>query len=245
MRGETGEGLVAPVREIDDARRLNVSPRVRIVRFQNVQAVAVEQEGVFPEQFLELRDGRVAVGKGLDFELIGGSRTCSEVSFIAQSFRLDPWCYRGCSRYVPPPRRWSRNGPSLVAGAGAMPGVPRNSFCAARFVNATTLANVSCKCTWQNPARGAGQARALRARDKRDAAGTRRLSISNSSVNNSPVQSSLNQATKLIMRVAPFHDSSGFLGVTSASNSTARSSITNACGPGSPISSPLMKVKGK
>jgi hypothetical protein len=111
VRRETGEGLVAPVREIDDARRLNASPGARIGRLQNVQPIVVEQEGVFPEQLLELRDGRVAVGKGLDFELIGGSRDLSEVNFIAQSFRLDPWCYnakrRGCSRYVPPPRRWS------------------------------------------------------------------------------------------------------------------------------------------
>ena len=74
MRGETGEGLVAPVREIDDERRLNGSRGARIGRLQNVEPIAVQQEGVFPEPLLELRDGRVAVGKDLDFELTGGSR---------------------------------------------------------------------------------------------------------------------------------------------------------------------------
>lgn len=68
MNGETGEGLVAPVREIDDERRLNGS-RDRIGRLQNVEPIAVEQEGMFPEPLLELPDGRVAVeGPGLRTE---------------------------------------------------------------------------------------------------------------------------------------------------------------------------------
>jgi hypothetical protein len=146
VRGETGEGLVAPVREIDDARRLNVSPRVRIVRFQNVQAVAVEQEGVFPEQFLELRDGRVAVGKGLDFELIGGSRDLFGSQFHCSSLSVGSLVL---SRVLPlrtaTPQvveKW----PQLGCWSWGHPGVPRKSLRAARPVNANPPQTFPCKC---------------------------------------------------------------------------------------------------
>jgi hypothetical protein len=91
------------------------------LRLQNVQAVAVEQEGVFPEQRIELRDGRMAVGKGLNFELVDGSRDlfgsqfhCSILSmgFLAlqrQASRVLP--QRTASPQVVRCCRFSRAGP--------------------------------------------------------------------------------------------------------------------------------------
>ena len=67
MRRQLGEIIAAPVRKIDDSGFLNAASRSRVSRFQNVQPVAVEQESVLSEQFVQFGNRGVVVGKRLDF----------------------------------------------------------------------------------------------------------------------------------------------------------------------------------
>jgi hypothetical protein len=73
VRREARESLVAPIRKIDDSRRLNSIPRSLVGRLQNVQSIAIEQKSVIPKQFIQLPNRWVAIGKGFGFELVDGS----------------------------------------------------------------------------------------------------------------------------------------------------------------------------
>ncbi len=54
VRRQARESLVAPIRKIDDSRRLNSIPRSLVGRLQNVQSIAIEQKSVIPKQFVQL-----------------------------------------------------------------------------------------------------------------------------------------------------------------------------------------------
>ena len=73
VRRQLGEIIAAPIRKIDDSGCLNFPARGPVSRLQNIQSIAVEQESVLSEQFVQFRNRGVVVGKGLDFELAHGS----------------------------------------------------------------------------------------------------------------------------------------------------------------------------
>jgi hypothetical protein len=74
VRRQTGEIFVAPIRKIYDSRSLNSSARSLLGRLQNVQPIAIQQKCVISKQLVQLRNCRMTVGNGLDFELVDGSR---------------------------------------------------------------------------------------------------------------------------------------------------------------------------
>ena len=78
---QLGEIIAAPVRKIDDFGGLNSALRSHVSRFQNIQSIAVEQESVFTEQFVQFGNRGVVVGKCLDFELAHGSLELHGIQF--------------------------------------------------------------------------------------------------------------------------------------------------------------------
>jgi hypothetical protein len=73
VRRQAGKIFVTPIREIYDSCRLNPFLRGLIGRLQNVQSITIEQEGVVPKQFVQLRNHGMTIGNGLGFELVDGS----------------------------------------------------------------------------------------------------------------------------------------------------------------------------
>jgi hypothetical protein len=70
---QAGEVRIAPIRKIHNSSRLNSRLGILAGRLHNVQSIAVEEERVIPEQFAQLRNHGVIVGKGLAVELAQGS----------------------------------------------------------------------------------------------------------------------------------------------------------------------------
>jgi hypothetical protein len=69
---ETGSGLVAPAGKIHDLGGLRRRPG-SLDRLHDVETMAVEEEGVFPEQVVELGNHGMVVGNGSGFQLAQSS----------------------------------------------------------------------------------------------------------------------------------------------------------------------------
>jgi hypothetical protein len=98
VRRQTGEVLVAPIRKIYDSRSLNSSARSLLGRLQYVQPIAIQQKGVISKQLVQLRNCRMTVGNGWTSNWLMVRATCSEVNFIAQSFRSGSSCHNAKRR---------------------------------------------------------------------------------------------------------------------------------------------------
>src|SRR5882724_5675584 len=103
--------LVAPVCKIDDSGRLNSSLRDICSRLQDVQSIAVEQEGVVSEQIAEFRNGGVAIRKSLGFELAYGSLELCGVQFHRSVLSIEIVTTQGAARCV---FSLLQDGPTLV-----------------------------------------------------------------------------------------------------------------------------------
>src|SRR5262245_15785948 len=64
---------IVPPRQVHDLARAYVRRCGGLGRFQNVQSLAVEEEGVFPEQPCQLRNYGMVFGNRLGLELAQGS----------------------------------------------------------------------------------------------------------------------------------------------------------------------------
>jgi hypothetical protein len=73
VRRQAREIRIAPIRNVYDPRGLSACSRSLVRRLDDVQSVTVEEERVLPEQFVQPRNHRVAVGERLGFELAQGS----------------------------------------------------------------------------------------------------------------------------------------------------------------------------
>src|SRR6266540_1833795 len=77
---ETRPAVVAPTSEIYDRAGHGCRSR-RFDRFHDVEPMRVEEEGVVPEQILELWNDGVVVGNGATFQLSQGSLELCGVKF--------------------------------------------------------------------------------------------------------------------------------------------------------------------
>src|SRR3984893_18532730 len=67
VRCQTRQISVGPICKIYNPRRLSSRPSSLDGRLHNVQSITVEEKGVILEQFVQLRNHRMAVGNGLTF----------------------------------------------------------------------------------------------------------------------------------------------------------------------------------